>query len=220
MTLICALAQQSRLVADMPADTSWLEPDEGQRLAGFSAPGRRRSYLAGRWLARKCLLGWPDASQPRRLGIDTQGRSHIHGEPRLHASISHSGDWVAAAVATAPIGIDIEDLGRQRDFAALASAVLSPAQCADLSPQSFYQWWTLKEAWFKRQGLGLDIALMKSLDYLECGTEPMTAASFVDAEHGLVLALDSPALADLSLLDLGVSRLAPTLRLKSPSPRP
>lgn len=225
MSLICALAQHSQLVEALPATTSWLNEGEARRLARFGSEPRRQHFLTGRWLARMTLSR--SMADERPLDIDAEGRSHVRGQPPLFLSISHSGDWVACAVASDPIGVDIEDLSRRRDFAALAQTVHSPAQCAALAaaPEAehaamFYAWWTLKEAWFKRQGLGLDLGRMRTLEYSDTSAEEMDAACFVDAQRGLVLSLDSPALAGLSVLDLGAAQWLPTRRLKSPAPAP
>lgn len=225
MSLICALAQHSQLVGALPATTSWLNEGEARRLARFGSESRRQHFLTGRWLARTTLSR--STADERGFDIDTEGRSHVAGQPPLFLSISHSGDWVACAFADAPVGVDIEDLSRRRDFTALAQTVHSPAQCAALAaaPEAdhaamFYQWWTLKEAWFKRQGLGLDLGRMRTLEYRDASAEEMDATCFVDARSGLVLAVDSPALAGLSVLDLGTAQWLPTRRLKSPAPAP
>lgn len=205
MNLICELASIKALI-DSPADCfAWLSPSEVVRLNGFGNPGRRLAFLAGRRLARLLLsrrLG-PQALPP--LTIDAAGRSGVEGRPELFLSISHSGDWVGCAMADAPIGLDIEAVGRRRDFSALAQLVHSPSQCRSLADagsdaeraQRFYQWWTLKEAWFKRQGLGLDLARMPQLEYLSCERGP--AVCSVMPGSGLMLALDGPACAGASL---------------------
>jgi phosphopantetheinyl transferase len=173
-----------------------LTAGEHRRLQGFASPARRRQFLCGRRLLRDLLCanggGSPEALD---IDIDEQGRSHIPAMPGLFVSLSHSGTWCAAAISPAPIGIDLEDLGRDRDFLGLANAVHNPAQCALLRQQTqeararqFYIWWTLKEAWLKRQGLGLDMTVMRSLQY--GAVDSGSAASAVVEELGLVLALD------------------------------
>ena len=115
----------------------------------------------------------------------------------LGVSIAHSQDWVACAVSDAPVGIDIERLRPRSDLLALAAMTNSPARCEELAclPDDaqllrFYQWWTLKEAWLKRQGLGLDLARMKAHELLDARTETAQALSGIDLQNGLILALD------------------------------
>ncbi len=174
-----------------------LSPSELQRWQQFQHPKRQQAYLAGRALARQLLSLWPGMHSPS-LRVDAQGRSSIEGRPDLYLSISHSGGWVACAVADVPLGLDIEDTRRERDFWALAQAVHSPAQGQAIERASstaeqarlFYQWWTLKEARFKRQGQGLDLAQMPKLDYAPSPGDVGTAAVCFLPQCGLMLALD------------------------------
>jgi 4'-phosphopantetheinyl transferase len=83
-------------------------------------------------------------------------------ESALHASLTHSGDWLAAAIAPFPIGIDLECPGKPRDLLALADAVFSPEEQAQLRrlhgqerAAAFYRYWTIKESVGKREGHGL-----------------------------------------------------------------
>jgi len=198
--LSCVLTPISAVA--LPISSAWLEASELARLDGLGSPARRLSFLAGRWQVR-CLVAQRRGTDPVgvALAINPQGRSRIPSEPNLHLAISHSGDWIACALADAPVGIDIERLRPRADVLALAATVHSPAQCAALAAlpgeaqlQSFYRGWTLKEAWLKRQGLGLDFARMRGQDYGDAGAQPAQALSAVDLERGLVLALDGEAL--------------------------
>lgn len=224
--LACRLEPVDCLRADLPVSPlAWLSPGESQRLAGFGSARRRDIFLAGRWLLRLALIDWHDRSADPaawRCEIDAQGRSSLPAEPLLSLSLSHSGDWLACAIATSPVGLDIESLQRARDFSALASQLMSPLELADFQalpaaerPVTFYRWWTLREAWLKRRGLGLDLACMRRLVYESAAPGSVDAAVFVDEARGLVLALDSPALAGTDVLELGDSRLEMSWRLKS-----
>ncbi|KFL37856.1 4'-phosphopantetheinyl transferase family protein [Arenimonas donghaensis] len=142
----------------------WLVDDERERLGKITAPLRRRQYLAGHWLVR-------DLAARIRGGTaaDWQLASDDRGQPalrrrntRLSASISHSGGFVAVAVANQPVGLDLEFPGRPRDLEALAAFTFSPEECRALeaSPAERRVWqflstWSLKEAFGKRSGEGL-----------------------------------------------------------------
>ena len=106
--------------------------------------------------------------------VDEAGRTFL---PNGHANLSHSGDWAVVAYATSPIGVDLERLRPRADLLGLARQVCSPAQCNTLtaleeeSParlHQFYRWWTLKEAWLKARGQGLDMARMRTLEFVPC----------------------------------------------------
>lgn len=189
-------------LAYLPDSLERLSLSERQRLQQFTHPRRRLLFLAGRDLARQALQRRLGLSKPI-LAIDAQGRSAIEGRPDLYLSLAHSGSWVACAVGIAPIGLDIEDTGCQRDFLALARSVHSPTQSQAIEGASsvaqqaelFYRYWTLKEAYFKRQGLGLDLALMPQLEYLPSPSPSNTAAaaSCFLPQLELMLALDGAA---------------------------
>ncbi len=125
----------------------------------------RRRSLAGELLARQLAAeaGVPDA----RLERLPSGQP-VFDRGGLHLSIAHSHDLVVCAVDTAPIGIDAELL---RPFApGLLRHVCTPGEhdyvlggmpipetlCDDGDTVSrFFEVWTAKEAWFKKQGTGI-----------------------------------------------------------------
>lgn len=151
---------------------AWLSGDEQQRFASFTAPRRREQFLAGRWLARAllvqvhggdALLDWPLSAAVGAPPSVLRG-----GAPCI--AISHSGDWVACAIAAAPVGLDVETLAPRRDHAALAAAICTLreqerllALSAARRPIELLLAWSLKEAWLKRRGEGLDLLRMAGL---------------------------------------------------------
>jgi 4'-phosphopantetheinyl transferase len=84
-------------------------------------------------------------------------------EGRLAASLSHSGDRVLCAIASAGlVGVDVERIRPRKEWDELASVVLHPAERERLEAlegeprwQGFYRIWTLKEAMAKALGVGL-----------------------------------------------------------------
>jgi 4'-phosphopantetheinyl transferase len=145
----------------------WLDAGEADRLAATGSPQRSRQFLAGHWLARPMAAaatgtrphGWLlSAATTGAPGLALRDGG-VHG---LHLSISHSGDIVAVAIASIPVGIDVEAEGRVRDWLALADEVFAPQECAQLRTAEgrdrsdmFHRFWTLKEAFGKRDGSGL-----------------------------------------------------------------
>jgi 4'-phosphopantetheinyl transferase len=175
MNLLCQLATQSELRAGMADPASWLGTTERARLATLGTETRRQSFLAGRWLARLAVQNWCGVKSLPKLEVADSGACHVASrDGGVFVSISHSGQHVAAAVAGVPVGVDLESLDRPRDYLALARSVHSAAQqeqLARLAPSAqahcFLQAWTLKEAWLKARGQGLDFALMRELEFDE-----------------------------------------------------
>ncbi|HEV2606744.1 MAG TPA: 4'-phosphopantetheinyl transferase superfamily protein [Xanthomonadaceae bacterium] len=93
----------------------------------------------------------------------------------IHLSLSHSGEVVAAAIAQFPLGIDLESTRGVRDWLALADHVFAPEECEQLLllPESdrqelFHRYWTLKEAYGKRDGTGLRLSQARTQRAREC----------------------------------------------------
>ena len=100
--------------------------------------------------------------------ISEKGKPCLSGD-KVHFSISHSGDFIACAVDTTPVGIDIET---PRDITGrvlrhccneeeLRYITQDPASLPDLIPAQseqasrFLSIWTAKEAYLKYTGEGL-----------------------------------------------------------------
>lgn len=138
------------------------------------------------------------------VDIDEAGRSCL---PDGHANLSHSGDWAIAVHAHAPIGVDLERLRPRSDLLGLARQVCSPAQCEALGAlegearlQQFYRWWTLKEAWLKARGQGLDMGLMRTLEFAPCGADEESDSCVALLQRaGLMLSLHTQAIEPSSL---------------------
>jgi 4'-phosphopantetheinyl transferase len=196
------LALASLQTLRWPDPTLWLAPGERQRLATFTHPRRREISLASRWLARTLLAGvmggGPDEVS---VDIDAAGRSFLPSHPDWHLSISHSGDWVACVVAPSAVGLDIEQLRPRAQLVDIAATAFPPSVCEHLATLHgeartlrFYQEWTLREAWLKRQGQGLDLARMRTLQHEEADDDSAQALSLFDESNGLVIAVDGAAL--------------------------
>ncbi len=145
----------SSVLQRLPGDASdWLSASERERYAGLRVAARANQYLSGHWLVREGLArrfgeqarNW---SLRDRRGLPPQVE---HGDQPCFVSISHSGDWIAAAVAEVPLGIDLEQRRSRAgllQFQNLLRAVDDPEQ---LDEDHLLQRWVLKEAWIKRHG--------------------------------------------------------------------
>jgi 4'-phosphopantetheinyl transferase len=191
MPPVCLLrvAALEPLVAEAEAaGERWLTAGEQSRLLAISTPLRRRQYLAGHWLLR-VLAAEVQGGAPEtwRFDIDADPRPRLSrdGSPLVWASLSHSGEQVAAAVAGCPIGLDLEIPRRTRDLVALANFLFSPEEAAhvaaapddDARAGMFYTYWALKEARGKRGGEGLQPSQARRVSAVSC------AADVAEATH-------------------------------------
>ena len=161
----------------------WLSEDEQSRLATMQHQQRRREFVACRYALRSLLAqasGTPvehwrlDAPEGRAPGLN----AHHHGVPAaasMHLSLSHSETFIACGLATQPVGVDIEIQSvrsSRRDVLALATLACAPhemqqlrATDCELSRQRmFVQWWSLKEAYFKCIGTGVDFSCIQRIE--------------------------------------------------------
>ena len=133
---------------------------------GRNSGHRRRQSLMGRNLAQNLLppgewrivaesAGGESAGRPVVLGPD--------GMPGPDLSISHSGQWVAAAMAQeGRIGIDVETPRAGRNCLGMAQAYFSQAECNVVEAEgqpALLAFWTMREAIAKALGGGLPLAL-------------------------------------------------------------
>jgi len=159
-----------------PRLSGLLDPAERERWAAYRRDADRERFLAGCGLA-KTVIAACTGQRPAEVSFDRTCRQcgRPHGKPAvrhgdLEFSVAHSGDLVAVAVATAPVGVDVEQLaGRPHqlgggDPAGLARMVLAEperAALAEVHPsgwaRAFLVAWTRKEAVTKARGDGLGV---------------------------------------------------------------
>lgn len=151
-----------------------LSDSRKNHVARFQKEDDRRRSLAGEYLARRLAAeaGVTDARLERLAGGQP-----VFDRGGLHLSIAHSRDLVVCAVDTAPIGIDAELLRpfkpgllrhvctpEEQDYV-LGNGPLPEDLCQDRDKITrFFEIWTAKEAWFKKQGTG--ITDLKSVNIL------------------------------------------------------
>jgi phosphopantetheinyl transferase len=132
-----------------PALPAFLTPAEAERADRFKVADRKRQYLTGHGLLR--LLASQVLSIPaERIGLSAEGRPAFAASPvPIWLSLAHSGPFVAAVVSDeGPVGVDIEILDQERDWAGLAKGMRWDAEAAS-EKRGFLERWTLKEAEFK-----------------------------------------------------------------------
>jgi phosphopantetheinyl transferase (holo-ACP synthase) len=136
--------------------------------ARWSALGvsRRGAFVASRWLLRQMLHGatgiapqdWHISAQPGTAPVAqvSTARAGEQGQAPC-VSLSHRLGWVAAAVASVRVGVDLEcDRPARSDPAERAALMLAPSElpawqglAADEREADLLARWTAKEAWFK-----------------------------------------------------------------------
>ena len=92
--------------------------------------------------------------------------------PDCFFSLSHSGNFVVAAVSGEPVGVDVERFEEPRFNSALAKKITTERERGDISPRALAALWTRKEAIFKLSG-GKSF-IPKSIEAADCPTVTKT----------------------------------------------
>ncbi|MGH8363496.1 MAG: 4'-phosphopantetheinyl transferase family protein [Gammaproteobacteria bacterium] len=137
-----------------------LHPMEQARYRAFRHARRRQVWLAGRELLLAALARRLPRVDATALRSDARGAVRYAGGS-VRISLSHSGNMLVAALASVPVGVDVEQ-SRPRACIRQAGRLFTRAEAwhlqtlAPAARQSgFYALWTLKEAFAKAAGISL-----------------------------------------------------------------
>ncbi len=146
-----------------------LSAEELERMRQFRFPEHRHVHLVSHALRRVALSRYAEvAPGDWRFTTNLYGRPEIaapSGVPPLRFNLSHSDDLVVFGVALdQDIGVDVENAAwgaPPRDFARRFFAEREYqdwlAVAPELRHERFFDYWTLKEAYLKARGQGLQL---------------------------------------------------------------
>jgi 4'-phosphopantetheinyl transferase len=147
-----------------------LTPEERTRAERFRQAEDRRRYILARGLLRT-MLGRRLDRAPASLvfGANPHGKPTLADADGIAFNVSHSGDYVLAAVGrAAAIGVDVERWRPGLDLMGVGRQVFTPDELALIAdaPDAqktfrFFRQWTFKEAVAKAVGLGLSLDLRR-----------------------------------------------------------
>jgi phosphopantetheinyl transferase len=120
-----------------------LTPHCESRLSQMRSSIHRKGFLGVRQLLKKAGYA------PHNLLYDIMGKPHLSDERFI--SISHSFKFVAVAISTQEVGIDLEK--ERAKIQIIAPKFLHPSECAQLSSdRTLTTSWCIKEAAYKLMG--------------------------------------------------------------------
>lgn len=144
-----------------------LAAEELARVLRFRFQRDRERFIAARGLLR-AILGWYLGMEPGqvRFCYGPQGKPHLVGErgqETLRFNLAHSADLALLAVTRGrEVGVDVEEVQPQFDWAPLADQFFCPQEVTTLRTlpgakqvEAFFACWTRKEAYLKARGDGL-----------------------------------------------------------------
>jgi 4'-phosphopantetheinyl transferase len=139
-----------------PGEVGGLLPSEDLRRAEQAGP----RWVVARAGMRGVLARYLD-EDPAALRFDERGKPALDPPSPLRFNLSHSGDVALVAVATErEVGVDVEEVKRRRDAAALARRTMVAAERAAIDEAddqllAFHRHWVAKEAFAKATGRGI-----------------------------------------------------------------
>jgi 4'-phosphopantetheinyl transferase len=149
---------------DFDAALPYLDQAEAARTAQLRDAGMRRAYAIGH-AALRLLLAREIGQAPGavRFAAGAFGKPRCTAPDAPHFNLSRRPGYVAIALASAPVGIDVERSRDGLDMAAIAQRFFTANErmFVDAGPPArrrvrFFSIWARKEALLKAAGLGID----------------------------------------------------------------
>lgn len=140
----------------------WLTPTEWQRANRFHQPADRTRFVLGRSMVRRLTAHFSgQLPEQTAIRLTPTGKPEWVNDDGWHINLAHSGNWVLMALATTPVGIDVEQIRPNFDFQALLGSTLDKNEHLFIKNhakprQAFYDLWTRKEALLKATGRGVN----------------------------------------------------------------
>lgn len=157
------------------------------RCDAFRFPADKRRSVAAWVLLRNILAERGEDADGLEVVENESGKPAFASRPDIRFNLSHAGGRVMAAVASVPVGCDVEQVAPLREGVAEACLTSGELICLSAEPEgasrdrAFCAMWVRKESYVKACGSGLSTDL-KSFSVLS-GEEP-SGAVFEDFDFG------------------------------------
>lgn len=169
---------QAKLLWSLPAAAR-------ERIARFRIEADRMRAIVAAILPRLAIHRlYAIALDQIDLPRTSAGKPYFPDDPDFHFNLSHSGEYVAFGIGSAPLGVDCEQMRSARDQNAIARRFFAPAEQQWLAecptaerPRRFFELWSRKESLLKATGMGLSGSLA-SFDATPSSTDRETEIIF------------------------------------------
>jgi 4'-phosphopantetheinyl transferase len=141
-----------------------LSADERERADRLNSKQARDRFVRARGAMRSILGRYLDIA-PHMLHFDysDKGKPYLHEPgPGIHFNLSHAQELALLAVASAPVGIDLEPLRERGDLTRIAARIFPQSIAQEITElqgeaklQAFFYHWTYMESCAKCLGSGL-----------------------------------------------------------------
>jgi 4'-phosphopantetheinyl transferase len=159
------------LAAEAASETDFLwllSPDEVRHAQSLNNPAVRHRRIEVRARLRTLLAMKLNCDAAGvKIATGTHGKPYLPDFPDLAFNLSHSGNYLAIAIAReCAIGIDIEQVKARKNLPGLAERCFSPAEIEHWQQlpkteqiSGFFRLWTAKEAFVKATGQGIQLGM-------------------------------------------------------------
>lgn len=136
----------------------WFPREQAERIEGFSNLSRKIEATASYSLLVEMLRSNGLLKELPSIEYAEGGKPYIKNYPELHFNLSHCRRYVAVAIHSSPVGVDIEC--RRKVSQSLIKKVCSEDEqqtiAASQEPDmEFLRLWTRKESYLKYTGTGI-----------------------------------------------------------------
>lgn len=205
--LYVGIINEARAAASYDACWAILSPDEKLRAARFIFAPHRQHYVLAHGLLRNALSDAARQIAPSEWSFrfDRYGRPFVAGpaDPeQLYFSLSHTDGCVACVVSGyEEIGVDVERVQERAFLLETAATAFSAEemQClreltGDELIERFFTYWTLREAFLKAKGRGLDFPLNAFSIHVSGDRMELTCGPSIDEDPARWhFAIDAPS---------------------------
>jgi len=178
----------------------FLSDEELARVNRFKALKKQVEWICGRFALKLLVTDVLNPATPLnqvRIDYREKGAPYLTRFPEISISLSHSGDYTAAAITRdtqTALGIDIEKIGTMPDQGFMKTAFTAEEiRHMPAGAGSVFRHWTIKEAFLKYLGLGFNeslhnVAVIRDQIY-HCGKKQAvhTWSRFVDDTYAVSL---------------------------------
>lgn len=136
----------------------WFPTEQAERITGFSNLSRKIEAAASYSLLVEMLQSKGLLEELPSIEYAEGGKPYIKNYPKLHFNLSHCRRYVAVAIHSSPVGVDIEC--RRKVSQSLIRRVCSEDEQQSIAAaqdpdMEFLRLWTCKEAYLKYTGTGI-----------------------------------------------------------------
>lgn len=161
----CRLIPEEEFLAVKAKILDYLEPGLRHKIEKFVREDDAQRSLLGELLVRYLIHNnHKIPSDKIKIAYSNKGKPFLIDREDVKFNISHSGNWVVAALSNKRVGIDIEEIKPAK--MKIAKRYFTDIEYNDLvsrekndQPGYFFELWTCKESYLKALGKGLTQSL-------------------------------------------------------------